>query len=359
MSKEVAVAQKRDASDVYDRQIRLWGKEAQDKMAKAKVLYINVTGVSSEILKNLVLAGIRATICDTRPFPAAVADTPSFLLPPSATATSSTNTKDDNNDNGAESSEEPATKKTKYETVGQALKPVVEDLNLLLGDCEIIHEPLSELLLSDRLKEYPIVIASRISPTDAASLAKIVTAAGNKFLAADCFGMYGGSMMDLGDHSFRPEVGKKLLDPKPLTPHFSLEDMLKVPLQDAVNRFHKQHPPPVWMKYRCILEYCHMTKEWPTADVADDFSKQIRAWILSTSPKLADHEILQEDALKALAKLALAEFAPICSVLGGILGNEVIKAISGKGEPANNTVLFDGETCKAWTFLVRPKEESK
>ena len=314
-----------------------------------QVLYINVTGVSSEILKNLVLAGIRASICDTRPFPAAVADTPSFLLPPSATTTASNN----------EGEGEPAAKKTKYdyETVGQALKPVVEDLNLLLGDCEIIHKDVAELLLTeDIVKDYPIVIASRISPDDATRLAKIVTAAGNKFFTAGCFGMYGGSMMDLGDHSFRPEVGKKLLDPKSLTPQISFQDMMSVPLQDAVNRFHKQHPPPVWMRYRAILEYRQQANAWPSEVTADDFCRTIRAWIQQTSPKLADHEILQEDALKALAKVASAEFAPICAVLGGILGNEVIKAISGKGEPANNTVLFDGETCKAWTFLVRPKK---
>ena len=315
------------------------------KIIISQVLYINVTGVSSEILKNLVLAGIRATICDTRPFPAAVADTPSFLLPPSATAAVG----------------EPATKKTKiYDTVGEALKPVVEDLNLLLGDCDIISKDVSELIAttdaSSFWKDYPIVIASRISPADATSLAKVVTAAGNKFICVDCFGMYGGSMMVLGDHSFRPEVGKKLLDPKPLLPHIPLEDMLAVPLEDAVNRFHKQHPPPVWMRYRSILEYRQQANEWPSEEKADHFVETIRTWIEATSPKLLDHEILQPEALKGLAKVASAEIAPVTSVLGGILGNEVIKAISGKGEPANNTVLFDGETCKAWTFLVRPKE---
>jgi ubiquitin-like 1-activating enzyme E1 A len=51
----------------------------------------------------------------------------------------------------------------------------------------------------------------------------------------------------------------------------------------------------------------------------------------------------------------MAQLAPVCAILGGILGNEIIKVISGKAEPANNTILFDGKTCKAWTFLVQPK----
>ena len=49
---------------------------------------------------------------------------------------------------------------------------------------------------------------------------------------------------------------------------------------------------------------------------------------------------------------ANAEVSPVCAVLGGVLGNEVIKAISGRGEPANNILLFDGLEggCKAFTI---------
>jgi ubiquitin-like 1-activating enzyme E1 A len=92
------------------------------------------------------------------------------------------------------------------------------------------------------------------------------------------------------------------------------------------------------------VEYHRQTKEWPTAANAEDFVKLIREWIQVTSPTLLEHELLQEDALTQLAATATAEVAPVCAVLGGMLGNEVIKAISGKGEPANNTVLFDGDT---------------
>ncbi|CAB9498595.1 activating enzyme subunit 1 [Seminavis robusta] len=297
---EPAAAKKRDASDVYDRQIRLWGKEAQEKMAKAKVLYIHVTGVSSEVLKNLVLAGIRATICDNRPFPSAAASTPSFLLPPSTTG-------------------EPAAKKTKFETVGAALKPVVENLNLLLGDCGIIDKDVSELD-AELLKEFPIVMASRIPPSEALRLSKIVTAAGNKFFLADCFGLYGSSLMDLGEHTFQISGT----------------------------------PPVEWMRYRLVLEYFEQTKRWPTADDADDFVTRSKAYLAQTTPNLPPHPVLQEESLKTLASMD-GEFAPVCAVLGGLLGNEVIKAISGKGEPANNTLHFSADTCEAITFLVHSK----
>jgi ubiquitin-like 1-activating enzyme E1 A len=50
---------------LYDRQIRLWGVNAQENIRKADVLLIRVKGLANEIAKNLVLAGIKSlTIID-------------------------------------------------------------------------------------------------------------------------------------------------------------------------------------------------------------------------------------------------------------------------------------------------------
>jgi molybdopterin/thiamine biosynthesis adenylyltransferase len=59
------VAPKRDESEIYDRQIRLWGAEAQAKMSKTKVLYIHVTGVSSEVQKSR-FGWNSSRLCDNR-----------------------------------------------------------------------------------------------------------------------------------------------------------------------------------------------------------------------------------------------------------------------------------------------------
>ena len=108
-------------------------------MSKAKVLYINLAGVSTEILKNLVLAGIKATICDQRPYPEGLAGTPSFFLP------AKDRLQNDQEGGNSAPGEEPAAKKTKYATVADAMKPVVEELNPLLGDCEIVAKSVAEL----------------------------------------------------------------------------------------------------------------------------------------------------------------------------------------------------------------------
>ena len=60
--KDEAAAAERNA--IYDRQIRLWGKDAQKKIGGTKVLFLGFASVNVELCKNLVLAGFSATIAD-------------------------------------------------------------------------------------------------------------------------------------------------------------------------------------------------------------------------------------------------------------------------------------------------------
>lgn len=56
-----------DEAALYDRQIRLWGLEAQNRIRKAHILVINLDGLTTEAIKNWVLAGISAlTVVDYR-----------------------------------------------------------------------------------------------------------------------------------------------------------------------------------------------------------------------------------------------------------------------------------------------------
>ena len=66
-------------------------------------------------------------------------------------------------------------------------------------------------------------------------------------------------------------------------------------------------------------------------------------------------DIMQAEVLSKLATTATAEVSLICAVLGGFLGNEVIKAISGEAEPSNNTVLFDVWEGKCRTVCIQRK----
>lgn len=53
---------------LYDRQIRLWGSEAQKRIQSAHVLLVSLRAIGTEIAKNLTLAGISSlTIIDDEP----------------------------------------------------------------------------------------------------------------------------------------------------------------------------------------------------------------------------------------------------------------------------------------------------
>ncbi|KAF8558232.1 hypothetical protein OG21DRAFT_1455660 [Imleria badia] len=55
-----------DEAAVYDRQIRLWGLEAQQRMRNATILIVRLRGTATEAIKNIVLAGIgKLVIVDT------------------------------------------------------------------------------------------------------------------------------------------------------------------------------------------------------------------------------------------------------------------------------------------------------
>ena len=49
-----------DEAALYDRQIRLWGVEAQKRLINSRVCLINIKGLACEVAKNLVLSGINS-----------------------------------------------------------------------------------------------------------------------------------------------------------------------------------------------------------------------------------------------------------------------------------------------------------
>eukprot|EP00124_Ichthyophonus_hoferi_P005656 Ihof_evm2s884 gene=Ihof_evmTU2s884 len=47
---------------VYDRQIRIWGPKAQERIRSSKVLVVGMGTLSIEVLKNLILIGVKSAV---------------------------------------------------------------------------------------------------------------------------------------------------------------------------------------------------------------------------------------------------------------------------------------------------------
>ena len=67
-------------AEIYDRQIRLWGVEAQQRLRGARVFLCGLSGLGGEVCKNLVLAGISLTLLDDATVAAAHLGAANFLL---------------------------------------------------------------------------------------------------------------------------------------------------------------------------------------------------------------------------------------------------------------------------------------
>ncbi|PHJ15132.1 ubiquitin activating enzyme, partial [Cystoisospora suis] len=52
---------------VFDRQIRLWGVEAQRRLLRAHVLIVGMTTINVELAKSLALSGVQVSLCDDHP----------------------------------------------------------------------------------------------------------------------------------------------------------------------------------------------------------------------------------------------------------------------------------------------------
>lgn len=53
-----------EESQRYDRQIRVWGVEAQSRIQRSRVFVSGLRGLNAEVIKNIVLAGVNVVVHD-------------------------------------------------------------------------------------------------------------------------------------------------------------------------------------------------------------------------------------------------------------------------------------------------------
>jgi ubiquitin-like 1-activating enzyme E1 A len=314
-------------------------------MSTARVLYINLTGVTCEIMKNLVLAGVAAVVCDDRPYPEAVREMPcSFFHAKEMEEAVPSEIND-----GAE----PDAKKAKRipATVASAIQPKVEELNPLLSGRNSIVERTAASLPDDYFSQFDAIVASRLTVLEAKRISSSLQKAevGKLFIVTDTFGFDGCAHLDFGSsHTYRRELGKdKLSDILKIEPYLSMADMLDVPLASVKGRWDKEAPRTLVL-HRLLMDYweqCKNGQQKPTQNFVSFSDEWLSTNNLTSVGKSID--------LTKLADIAdYPEVPPVSAVLGGILGNEVIKALTGKGEPSNNVLLFNGIDGGCRTFLL-------
>ncbi|XP_044253433.1 SUMO-activating enzyme subunit 1 [Tribolium madens] len=315
-----------DEAEVYDRQIRLWGIEAQEKLRAANVLLIGVRGLGSEIAKNILLSGINSlTILDDGLV--SLNDiTGNFLLHEKVPI-------------GSKIAEQVLPR-------AQALNPLVK----IVVDTDSVAAK-----SGDYFKEFTIVVATKIKFETILKIDGFCREHNVKFIYGEVAGFFGYSVSDFQDHEYfedrvqlapgskRGHEGDKKtkrIKGKMLYPPLNKVLVLPNTKQDIGAIKKMSRPNNLFV---CMLMLVEFRKRHDRDPDLDKKSEDIEVLKIIATEII---ELYQFSKINVdnLLELIFGELSPVCAILGGIMAQEVIKAVSHKEVPINNIFLFDPVT---------------
>jgi len=320
-------------AELYDRQIRLWGLDAQKRLRASRVCILGVGGLGAEIAKNLVLAGVnQLAMVDSEKVSEEDA-TSQFLAP-----------RDTVGKNRAESSLQRL----------QQLNPMVT----------VSADPgKSQDKTEEFFKGFDVVVATNCSKDELVRINSICRAEKTLFYAGDIFGFYGFSFMDLVSHEYveevkdtkeeaksgdEPAAKKQKMETetksvKKAMTFVSLAETLKVDWSSELYSRRIKRMDPSYFLLQILFEFVAQTGHKPRpANKAEDLEK-MKELRTSTLEKL---KIPVAKVSDEMLGLLFGELSPVCAVVGGVVAQEIIKAISNKDAPHNNYFFYNPvESC--------------
>ncbi|XP_072942597.1 SUMO-activating enzyme subunit 1 [Epargyreus clarus] len=323
-------------AEQYDRQIRLWGLDSQKRLRASKVLIIGMSGLGAEIAKNIILSGVKS-VCLLDSEKLNETDLYSqFLAPP-----------DKIGENRAEASLQRA----------KALNPMVE----------ITTETKQVDGLPDKyFSTYDIVCATGLKQEQLERINNICRDNTKKFLCGDVWGMFGYMFADLVDHEYSEEIVQHKAvkrgpdnDQKSAAATVSItvkRRAIYVPLQNALSadwtkpelRSRLRRGDPSYFVMKILLRFRDEYNRNP-----DPTKRKADTEILL---KMRD-ELVKELSLPAnfVTDALLTDVFGIVSgaaaVVGGVIGQEVVKAVSQREPPHNNMFFFNPVKCVGFVEL--------
>ncbi|KAF1325778.1 Sumo-activating enzyme subunit 1, partial [Globisporangium splendens] len=288
---------------VYDRQMRLWGVEAQKRLQNSQVFVSGLSALGSELVKNLVLSGMNATVHDSHVVTQSVVDTQFFFF------------EADLGKNRAE-----------------ACLEKVKELNPLVNvNCETA--PLAELDDAFFHKFTAICLIGADKQTEL-RLDALCRERGIAFFTACSFGFDGIVFADLGSHKYRRTpsgTNAPATASDPITVEFPTLAEANQVKWGTLQSARKRGPqiPRVYVKHQRV------------DTIGDDFAAFAHVQLEAQGLAM---DFFSAEELSSLAEVANVDLVPVCAILAGILGQEIVKAISQKDEPICNYFCFDGAT---------------
>ncbi|XP_060639686.2 SUMO-activating enzyme subunit 1-like [Anolis sagrei] len=315
----------------YDRQIRLWGLEAQKRLRASRVLLVGMKGLGAEVAKNLILAGVKAlTMLDHQQV--MPEDTQAqFLIPTGSLGK-----------NRAEASLARA----------RDLNPMVD----VQADSENIEQKPEEFFT-----RFNVVCLTCCSKEALVKVEQICHKNNIKFFTGDVFGYHGYMFANLGEHEFveektkavkasqgaedGPDSKKAKLDltettlVKKRVTFCLLKEALSLSWSSEKAKAAVKRITTDYFLLRVLLKFRSEKGRDPSTQSCTEDSEtllQMRNAVLASLD--IESDLLPDD----FVSFCFSEMAPVCAVVGGVLSQEVVKALSQRDPPLNNFFFFNG-----------------
>jgi ubiquitin-like 1-activating enzyme E1 A len=296
---------------IYDRQIRVWGADVQKRLTGARVLLLGCTTLASEVAKNFVLAGIgQLTVVDDTP----AASSPITFLHSSGAA-------------------------TKGSSIADVFVAGLQELNPMVT---VQAAPGAATALPDAatLKDHQLVLAFGLHGAQQSRLNALCREHGVAFIAACSKGPNAVAFADLLTHGCKiaseGEADKASTANTQLElAYTSLADTLGVPWADLDRADKRQLNPlfPVW----AVVTAAEI--EHDRVMVPSDFGALDAAGAARCDASGLRAGTWRPDLLLDVLEPA-APVAPVDAIVGGFLGNDVVRALSHVGLSTHNVLCF-------------------
>ncbi|KAL8863381.1 MAG: hypothetical protein Q9178_000062 [Gyalolechia marmorata] len=342
-----------DEIALYDRQIRLWGVKAQEKLRSANILLVGMKAIANEIAKNLVLAGIGSlTILDDQ------------LV-----------TEDDLGSQFFISDLHIGLNRA------AAAIPQVRTLNPRVA----LHADTESVLLKPPgfYAMFDMIIATDL---DLASLSTINAACrfvNKPFYAAGSHGFYGFIFADLISHDYviereksnvptqlkaetvtrtvvasntKIENGKQIemVTKRELYSPINLANTSPLQPEQISSWRRKMQVPPLLTCLRALWEFQNIAgRSIPTGSKADLERFTTLATEKHKELQLPT-ETLRSEFLRSFLQNVGSEIAPVTAFLGGQLAQDVINVLGQREQPIQNFLLFDSDDFKGPVYALHP-----
>uniref|UniRef100_A0A383W834 THIF-type NAD/FAD binding fold domain-containing protein n=1 Tax=Tetradesmus obliquus TaxID=3088 RepID=A0A383W834_TETOB len=293
---------KDEEAAVYDRQLRVWGVEVQRKLTAARVLLVGFGKLAAEATKNITLAGVgHVTLLDDTP--AAQLAGHNFLVTPAAAG---------------------------EHTAAQAAAATLQAMNPLVKVSAAAGPAAAAAASADALAGQDLVIATGAMPLgQLQQLNAAARRAGASFMAGGASGPGGWFFVDLRQHSYVPKGSAGADSDKVTLQYSALAEVLAPPAAPLPATTHAMY----YVLLVCAALEQQLQRPLTAADLPA--AQQQLQQLAAASPQLA---AAQQQLAAHLA--GAAEFAPVAAVLGGIIANNVVAAVSGSGAPLNNMLFY-------------------